>query len=138
MDSSSSSSSSSLVVDILYRLDKLHVAASVYGNGIERSVLYNSILLYCFIYMYIYNVYRFSFCLFILFLYIYFLFCGERERERTLAMTNVNGKNLICLESIFWTIYKFGLVFLIFDSLRNHKNQNKRLQVKLYRKTKRN
>lgn len=101
MDSSSSSSSSSLVVDILYRLDKLHVAASVYGNGIERSVLYNSILLYCFIYMYIYNVYRFSFCLFILFLYIYFLFCGERERERTLAMTNVNGKNLICLESIF-------------------------------------
>lgn len=82
MDSSSSSSSSSLVVDILYRLDKLHVAASVYGNGIERSVLYNSILLYCFIYMYIYNVYRFSFCLFILFLYIYIFFLWrERKRE---------------------------------------------------------
>lgn len=70
-----SSSSSSLVVNILYRLDKLHVAASVYGNGFERTVLYNSILLYCFIYMYIYNVYRFYF------VYLFYLFFFFVKRE---------------------------------------------------------
>lgn len=105
-----SSSSSSLVVDILYRLDKLHVAASVYGMVLRDQ--YCTIRYYCFA---LYICTYITFIDFFWFIYLYFFFVErDRERERTLAMTNVNRKNLICLESIFLDYLQvwFGFFFL--------------------------
>lgn len=74
----SSSSSSSLVVDILYRLDKLHVAASVYGMVLRDRYCTNRY--YCFA-LYICTYITFIDFVFGLFIYFYIFFV-ERDRER--------------------------------------------------------
>lgn len=124
-----SSSSSSLVVDILYRLDKLHVAASVYGMVLRDQ--YCTIRYYCFA---LYICTYITFIDFVFGLFIYIFFCGERQREREDPCHDKRKQE----EFNLFREYFFGLFtslvwffFLIFDSLRNYKNQNIRLQVKL-------
>lgn len=126
-----SSSSSSLVVDILYRLDKLHVAASVYGMVLRDQ--YCTIRYYCFA---LYICTYITFIDFFWFIYLYF-FClwreTEREREDPCHDKRKQEEFNLFREYFFglFTSLVWFFFFFIFDSLRNHKNHNIRLQVKL-------
>lgn len=128
----SSSSSSSLVVDILYRLDKLHVAASVYGMVLRDRYCTNRY--YCFA-LYICTYITFIDFVFGLFIYFYIFLWRETEREREDPCHDKRKQEEFNLfrEYFFglFTSLVWFLFFLIFDSLRNYKNQNIRLQVKL-------